>query len=790
MDKKYDFTKAEVEIQQLWEEKGIYNYQNGRERKVYSIDTPPPTVSGNLHIGHVFSYTQAEMIARFKRMQGYDVFYPFGFDDNGLPTERLVERDEKVRAADLSRDEFREKCLRVSLKYEEEFKELWQSLGFSVDWSLQYRTVSDQTQRISQRSFLDLVKKGKAYLKESPVLWCTECRTSIAQAELDTKEAETTFHYLEFETKKDKLMIATTRPELLYGCVCIFVHPHDERYQDYIGQTAIVPLYEFSVPILADEEVSREKGTGAVMCCTFGDMTDASWYQTHQLPYKQVILPNGTIEEHVPYIGGMEVAKARRFIIEDLRASGKLIKQEIITHSVGVHERCQKAIEIIPSNQWYIEVLSEKERYLQAAEEIHWYPEHMKKRFVLWVENLKWDWCISRQRYFGVPIPVWYCKSCGKPIFAEEDQLPVNPLTTGPRHSCSCGCNEFEPETAVLDTWATSSITPLINAHYGEDDDRSEKILPMSMRCQAHEIIRTWAFYTIVKSLYHTGKLPWNDIMISGFVLAKPGEKISKSKNNSTNTPLALIKHHSADAIRYWAANAKLGTDTFFREEDLKESKRFLTKLWNASSFAIMHLADFSTNNCPDLLPIDQWILQRVSETTKQAMEYLNKYEIGQARKEIDTLFWRDFCDYYIEIIKERLYQPEKHGEEERRSGQYALYHSLLSICKLYAIYTPHITDTIYQQFFRSYVEKTSIHQLLWDMECNIDQSILAFGSEVLELIAMVRKLKSERNMSLKDPMDELLITCPIALESYFKRTEKDILACTNAKCILYDFTM
>lgn len=787
MDKRYDFRKTEQALRQMWEEQETYRFQNGRERKIFSIDTPPPTVSGKLHIGHVFSYTQAEMIARFKRMQGYDVFYPFGFDDNGLPTERLVEKDEKIRAKSLPRSEFRNKCMNTIEKYEGEFKELWKNLGLSVDWNLQYQTISDLSQRISQKSFIELAKQGKAYMKTSPVLWCTECQTSIAQAELETKECETRFNYLNFELEEGSLLIATTRPELLAGCVCIFVHPEDKRYRELIGKMAKVPLYDIEIPILADAGVAMDKGTGAVMCATFGDAADVEWYQKHNLPYKEVIMANGTIQADIPLIGGMKIGQAREHIIECLKEKGLLVKQETISHMVAIHERCGHEVEFIPSRQWYIDVLSEKERFLAAADEIRWHPEHMKNRYKIWVENLKWDWCISRQRYFGVPFPVWYCKKCGKPMFAEESQLPVNPLETSPLYACSCGCEEFIPEEAVFDTWATSSVTTLINAHYGEHDDISEQIFPMGMRCQAHEIIRTWAFYSIVKSLYHTGQIPWKDIMISGFVLAKPGEKISKSKNNGADSPVKLIETHSADAIRYWAANSKLGTDTFFSEDELKIAKRFINKLYNAAKFAIMQLADFEKPESFDeskLLPVDQWILQRVHETTLRATELLNDFEIGQARHEIDNLFWKDFCDYYIEIAKERLYQPQKHGKEQRYSGQIALYHSLLGILKLYAIYTPYVTEYIYQDFFKMYEKEESLHQTLWAAG-EIRPAHLEFGEHLKSVIAEVRRNKTEKQMSMKDAIPELIITCPKKYRELYKKTEKDLKACTGAETIV-----
>ncbi|MBQ8639361.1 MAG: valine--tRNA ligase [Lachnospiraceae bacterium] len=811
MEKRYEFQRIERELEQMWQENGIYRYQNGRDKKIFSIDTPPPTVSGKLHIGHVFSYTQAEMIARYQRMQGYDVFYPFGFDDNGLPTERLVEKDEKIRAKMLPRSEFRKKCMHTIQTYEEEFKRLWKRLGLSVDWDQQYQTISDLSQKISQKSFLELVGRKKAYCKKSPVLWCPECQTSIAQAELEMKECETTFNYLTFQTKIGDLLVATTRPELLTGCVCIFVHPDDERYKAFAGQKAIVPLYGFEIPIRTEETVAMDKGTGAVMCATYGDSADVEWCQKHNLPYKEIILSNGTIHESVERIGGMKISKARKEIIAQLKEKGLLVKQEIIRHMVAVHERCGNEVEFVPSRQWYIDVLSEKERFLKAADEIHWHPEQMKSRYQSWVENLKWDWCISRQRYFGVPFPVWYCKRCGQPIFASEEQLPVNPLETQPPHPCSCGCDAFIPEDAVFDTWATSSVTTLINSHYGEADDRSGELLPMSMRCQAHDIIRTWAFYSIVKSLYHTGKIPWKEIMISGFVLAKPGEKISKSKNSGPDSPIHLIETHSADAIRYWAANSKLGTDTFFSEDELKISKRFLNKLYNAARFAVMQLEDFrktesgTGENDPDgtenreprrsgetaewsgleLLPVDSWILQRVNETTIRVKELLDAFEVGQARHEIDHLFWSDFCDYYIEIAKERLYQPQKHGEQQRYSGQIALYYSLLGILKLYAVYTPFITEHIYQEFYRKFEPELSIHQTCWTTTA-LERSYLEFGEHLKTVIADVRKEKTEKQMSMKDGISELVVTCPKKFKEYYRKTEKDLKACTGADTILF----
>lgn len=777
-------TTLEQEIQAYWQANHIYRYEPNSSKPRYAIDTPPPTVSGSLHMGHIFSYVQAEMIARFKRMQGFNVFYPFGFDDNGLPTERLVEKENSILAKDMPRSAFIEKCQSTAEHYEAEFRALWESLGFSVDWSLQYETISPMTQRISQRSFLELLKMGKAYAKTSPVLWCTECQTSIAQAELESSEKETTFNTILFQTESETLQIATTRPEFLYGCVCLFVHPEDSRYSHLHGKTATVPLFGHEVPILTDEKADPEKGTGIVMCCTFGDQTDMDWYERHNLPYRRVLMPDGKLDAEIPWLGGLKVGAARKLTLEMLAEKDLLIASNSHQHAVATHERCGKPIEIIPSKQWYIDILTDRERYLKAADEINWYPAHMKQRYTSWVENLKWDWCISRQRYFGVPFPIWYCKDCGSVIPAEESQLPVNPLETQPLTPCTCGCQEFEPESAVFDTWATSSVTPLINAKWGESDERTEDIFPMTMRTQAHEIIRTWAFYTIVKSLYHTGQLPWKDIMVCGFVLAKKGEKISKSKNNASQTPSALIANHTADSIRYWAANAKLGTDTFFAEDELAVSKRFLNKLKNASRFAFSHLQDFDPSWKPsadELLPIDRWLLARCAQTTIEAKSYLDQYEIGTARHTIDELFWKDFCDYYLEIVKERLYQGEKHGWEARKSAQYALYHGLLSLLKLYAIYVPHLTESLYLEHYKTFESSPSLHLLTWETDATYDPALISFGELIKTSISEVRKYKSENNLSLKAEMP--LMTLPSFDEqpSWITQTLPDLQACCNA---------
>ncbi|MCL2080018.1 MAG: valine--tRNA ligase [Oscillospiraceae bacterium] len=787
-EKRYDGLTVEKEMQKYWDDNKIYDYAPDKSRPFYSIDTPPPTVSGSLHIGHIFSYTQAEMIARYRRMRGYNVFYPFGFDDNGLPSERLVERETGIKACDISRSEFCDKCIEITQRYEAEFMLLWKSMGFSCDWNLQYSTCSANTQKISQKSFLELSEAGHAYIKESPVLWCTECQTSIAQAEMDSKDIDSHFHYIPFSVEGKVLEIATTRPELLYGVVSVFVNPDDDRYAGLVGKMVKVPLYDFEVPLLTDEKVAIDKGTGAVMCATFGDTTDVEWTQQHNLTYKKVVLPDGTIAADVPFVSGLRIKAARKEIVRLLEEKGLLIKSEQLTHIVSVHERCGTEVEIIYSQQWYIDVLSRRDELLAASDKIKWYPAQMKNRYINWVENLKWDWCISRQRYFGIPIPVWYCKNCAKPAFAAYEQLPVNPLEMEYSGICECGCKEFVPEKAVLDTWATSSVTPQLNldtaARFGIEDG----FLPMSMRTQAHEIIRTWAFYTIVKSLYHTGEIPWFDAMICGFVLAKPGEKISKSKSNAKLSPQELIAEYSADAIRYWAANARLGTDMYFDIQDMQDSsKRLITKLWNSSKFVLSHLRDFDAAYQPaHILPVDRWIMERTNEAILDAAKWLDVYEVGLARKIVDDLFWKDLCDNYIEIVKERLYQPDIHGEEERKSAQYAIYYCLLCILKMYAIYIPHETEYIYLKGFKDFVGLPSIHLTEWPKPSDFDVEIIKFGETLKDAVAEVRKHKSENNLSMKTEIEEAVIACAPEFKQWFIETEKDFAACTHAKDIKY----
>lgn len=773
LDKKYNFKEKEEKWLNYWNDNKIYEFKPDG-RKIYSIDTPPPTVNGKIHIGHIFSFSQAEMIARYKRLSGYNVFYPFGFDDNGLPSERLVEKENNLKAHQMDREKFQQLCYDTTNKYEEEFKNLFKRVGVSANWDYTYKTVSPSTIKISQLSFLDLIEKHYAYHKESPALWCNECMTSIAQAELETKTIDTTFNYIHFKTTDgETFTIATTRPELLYAIVCVFVNPNDGKHKHLIGKKASIPLVNVEVPILADEKVAIDKGTGVVMCCTFGDQTDIEWWQKYNLPLKNIFTKDGRIVESVPNYGGLKIKAAREKIMEDLKSLGVVEKIESLTHEVQIHERCGKEIEYSIIKQWFIDIMNHKEDFLKLGNQINWHPKHMQARYNEWVENIMWDWCISRQRYFGVPFPVWYCKECGKPIFATKEQLPVNPLTASPSTPCSCGCNEFIPETDVMDTWATSSVTPLINMKYGEENNYEELLKPMGLRANAHDIIRTWDFYTIVKSFYHFGQIPWENVMISGFILAGKGEKISKSKSNSKKGPMELIDEFSADVVRYWAGSGRLGTDMLFSDETLLRGKKLINKLYNMASFINMHLEDYTDKEFTDFEYMDKWIISKFNQMQKQFTKYLDEYEVGLALNHLEKFFW-NFCDNYIEIVKNRLYKPEIFGEKARYSGQKTCYMLLYNLLQDFSIFFPFITEELYQNIFG---EEKSIHLTLLKENNYNFENVDYYGDLIVNIISDVRGVKTAQNVSLKTPITLININVNKALNSAMDLASADFKA-------------
>jgi valyl-tRNA synthetase len=784
LPKRYDPSTTEPELQALWLTSGTYHFSVTANSPIYAIDTPPLTVSGNAHLGHAHSYSQTDFFVRFWRMNGYNVFYPMGYDDNGLPTDRYVEKRLGITAEQVGRRAFIEKCLEVSEEAEKDYRALWQRLGLSVDWNYSYRTIDELSRRTSQQSFLDLYRKELTYRREAPTIWCPECQTALAQAELNDLERESEFVTLAFRLENgNTLPIATTRPELLPACVAVFVHPNDKRYQGLVGQRVTVPLLGFEVPILADMKADPEKGTGAVMCCTFGDVTDVEWWYKYNLPLKIIIGRNGRMTEAAGEFAGLSVQEARSRIIDLLDAQGFLLGRQTVMQSVRVHERDDTPVEYIVTMQWFVRVLEFKNELLEAGEQVVWHPAHMKSRYREWVENLGWDWCISRQRYFGVPIPVWYCDACGKILLPTEEQLPIDPTEQEPPHACDCGNTSFTPEEDVMDTWATSSMSPQIVGHWLTDKQLYEKVFPMNLRPQAHEIIRTWAFYTIVKSHHHFGVLPWKDIAISGWVVeGKGGGKISKSRGSSLS-PMDMIAKYSADAVRYWAASTGLGKDTTVNEEKIAMGAKLVTKLWNVAKFSQRFLERYQPPaELPDFTPTDRWLLSRNQWLVQRVTELFRNYDYAAAKNETESFFWRELADNYLEMSKERLYDETN---EMREGARYTLYYVLLTILKLFAPILPFITETLYQALFVPIEGPGSIHNSQWPV---VNESLLnvtadIHGETLIEIATAIRRYKSESNISLGSELERLqLATIDVSVAKMLQEARADIISVTRAR--------
>ncbi len=756
--KRYDPKEIEPRVQKFWEDEKVFKFDPDSKSPVYSIDTPPPTLSGLIHMGHVFSYSQAEFIARYQRMKGCNVFYPMGFDDNGLPTERYVEKKYKVNIKDVGREEFVKLCLKETEIGGKSYQNIWTTLGISVDWSLLYSTINKRCQRISQRSFIDIFNMGRMERRNEPAIWCPLCQTSLAQADVEDSEEKHSFlNTLRFKAADtgDELLIATSRPELIPSCVGLIVSPDDDRYRNLVGRKGVTPLFNAEVPIFADRRVDPAFGTGIVMVCTFGDKTDIDWWRDYGLPLKISINPNGTMNANAGKYCGKTLSEARKEIIADLKEAGLLVEQQPITHVMNVHERCGTPVEYYVTSQWFIRILDIKDELLAQGDKLHWYPEHMKTRYVNWVNGLKWDWCISRQRYFGVPFPVWYCNKCGQAVVADESQLPVDPLVTQPLKPCpKCGGTAFEPERDVMDTWTTSSVSPLINANWGEPGSRLEQIYPMSLRPQAHDIIRTWLFYTVIKSYLHTQTLPWDNVMISGHGLDPNGKSMHKSKGNVIE-PLPIVAKYSADALRWWAASAKLGEDMPFKEKEIVYGQKFINKLWNASRFVSMHLKDYRPTEKPQLELIDRWALTKLNTVIRESTAGFEGYEYSKAKIAVEQFFWGDFCDNYLEIVKDRLYSKDEARKASRDAALFTLHTVLLDSLKMLGPFTPHVTEEIYQCLFRDTVGDISLHVSAWpkpDASWD-DDAALALGNAGVQMISLLRQFKNAQSMAQNVPL-------------------------------------
>jgi valyl-tRNA synthetase len=783
LENAYDPKAVDKAAQDHWEREHVHRFDPASRAEVFSVDTPPPTVSGSLHIGHVFSYTQAECIVRYQRMRGRNVFYPFGFDGNGLPTERLTEKEHGVKGKDMPRRDFVRLCLETSRKYEREFEALWRSLGVSSDWSLVYSTIDERCMRISQRGFLDLARKGEVYRNTTPTLWDTETQTAVAQAELEAKEKRTLMSDVRFDLAGGgHVVIATTRPELLCACVAMFVHPTHPKARELVGKKALVPLFGHEVGIRADEKVDPEKGTGVVMCCTFGDKTDVEWFLKHRLPLRQAIGPDGRMTAIAGPEAGLFANQARKAILARLEASGHLQASREIDHVVSTYSRTGREIEFLPTRQWFVKVLDKKDDLIRLGERVRWHPAHMGKRYRNWVEGLEWDWCVSRQRFFGVPFPVWTCKACEHPYFAPDAWLPVDPTERDPGVECpTCRkATTWVPEKDVMDTWATSSETPQINARFGEPPGPPRAPLPMSMRPQAHDIIRTWAFYTIVKSWIHHRDVPWRDAMISGHVQAPGREKISKSKGNAPTDPTEMVAKHGADAVRYWALSATLGNDYVYSEEDLARGRALCVKLWNAARLASQHLKDYDASSPPaPPLPIDLWIRARLASTAQAATKDLDAYEFGTAKGKIEQFFWNDLCDNYLEMVKNRLHDATPAGAAPRRAAQAGLADALYGVIRLLAPFVPHVAEAVYLDLFRAREGHASVGRAPWPTPPASWLSAEAedWGTAAVSILTAIRRWRSEHKLSPGAPLSLASLKAGSAVTLHLPRILDDVRA-------------
>lgn len=769
-----NFKEIEKRILDFWDKNKIYKYSSKSKGKIYSVDTPPPTVSGNMHIGHAFSYSQEDFIARFRRMRGENVFYPFGTDDNGLPTERLVERLNNVKSKEMSRKEFIDLCLKTLKKITPDFVQDWKNLGISADYSLYYSTIDKNSRKISQKSFIYLYNKKRIYKKNFPTIWCSECQTAIAQAELEDKEFPSTFSTLKFESNGKILPISTTRPELLGACVAVFVNPKDERYINLIGKKAKVPIFNHLVPIIEDKSADMEKGTGILMVCSYGDKYDVDAINRYKLTPKIVFSHDGKISEGI--YNGLSINEAKKKILKDLHEKNLVLEEKQISHIVNVHDKCGTEIEFLPTEQWFIKILDLKKQLILQGKKINWYPKFMRKRYENWVNGLDWDWAISRNRHFGVPIPVWHCEDCNQVIVANEKELPVDPLQK--KKKCPSCKGEATPENKVLDTWATSSLSPQLASNIVNNSVK----IPYSLRPQGHDIIRTWAFYTIVKSYLHEKKIPWNDIVISGFVtLGK--EKMSKSKGNIIK-PQEVMEKYGADALRFWAAGSKLGEDLDYQEKDLVTGKKFVTKLVNASKFVFMNLEDYDFKKPKKLERIDERFLIELNRVILTTTHRFETYEYSRAKFNTEEFFWKFFCDYYLETIKKRIYNEKG---DKKKSAQYTLYQSLLAILKLIAPIMPFITEEIYQEYFRKYEKTKSIHLCEWPkydkkLESWDNKNIKSHANELTLFMALLKNVRAEKSKAKKPMNAECILTINKLNYEDLKEVLEDFKGVTNAK--------
>ena len=755
-----DIPAIEEKWKKYWDDNDIYSFDAGiRDRsKWFAIDTPPPTISGKMHMGHAFSYPHQDFIARYKRMRGFQVYYPWGFDDNGLPTERYTEKKLGIKGEHMDLLEFIRLCTEESNKAEEELLKTWKDLGFSADFKHPIRTSSNESKKISQKMFLDLVKKGRAYREEAPTIRCPTCRTAISQIEMKDMELSADFLFIRFGTNDNFIPIATTRPELIGACIAIIVNPADTRYLSMVGKKVKVPLYGHEVPIIADEYAVMDKGTGAEMLCTFGDQNDlALWRKYSDLGLRVIIDDYGRMNELSGDLKGMSIQEARKTMVRKINEAGIVDKVERVKRSVNTHERCDTPIEIGISKQWSVKYMDLKAELKASTASVKWIPEHMKIRLDNWIEGLKWDWLISRQRFFGVPFPVWHCKDCGKPVFADEEQLPVDPRLDKIDIKCpACGSNSLEPDTDIMDTWATSSLTPRL---YLQHDGLFDLLYPMDIRFQGHDIINFWAFTTIVRSFIHDGIAPWEFLQISGNVFDPLGQKMSKSKGNIIE-PSSVLSQYGADSVRYWSSTTVPGEDIKVKEQDFVRGRKTLIKMYNAANLVrIITEGRGKRNDRPEAkFPSNRWILGRLDMVVESCTGHMEHYEVSKARADLDNFFWNVFCDNYLEIAKAMNNNRDKVPEELLDETCEVLNHVLLQTMKMYAPVLPFITEEIYHELGLGGLK--SIHREKWPElpGTPVPEKEVAEFDYIISALGALRSFKTEKKLSMAAPLESVTV--------------------------------
>ena len=768
---KIDFLEIEEKWQKQWEQEAIHRYDwNDTTRPVYSVDTPPPYPSGDFHMGNVLNWTYFDIRARYKRMRGYNVLFPQGWDCHGLPTEVAVEKAKKVRKSEVPPDVFRRMCEEWIEQYIAKMKTAVQRLGISIDWTTEYRTMEPGYLRRVQLSFLLLYEKDMIYKGEHPINWCPRCETAIADAEVEHDHKTGKIYTIPFKVPGGEVLIATTRPVYLPACVALGVHPGDKRYSKLIGKKARVPVSDQEVPIIGNDEVDPTFGTGAMMICTYGDKADVVAVARFNLPVVNIIDGKGVLLPVAGKYAGMRIQDAQKAMVEDMREAGLIREEHDLDQEVGLCWRCDTPIEVVNARQWFMRTISLTEKVVETAKRITWYPDWMRQRLIDWATGLDWDWVLSRQRVFATPVPAWYCKSCGKIRLARPEELPVDPKVTTIHDACECGSTEYVPDTDVMDTWFDSSLTCAIHAGW-PDRPGWRRQFPASVHPSGQDIIRTWAYYLMVRHLALFDETPYDSVLINGMVLGADGRKMSKSLGNFVSSPQVFGKY-GCDAPRQWAAaGGSTGTDIPFRWDDVEYGWRFMRKLWNACRFASMRLEDYDSAADAEPQLLDRWIASRLQKTIKKATEAMEDCDFMNATEAARNFIWHTFCDDYLEAAKTRLY-----GEGDgKAAAQHTLYVTVASMLKLMAPITPHLTDEIWRTM---YDPETSINVSPWPEydEGLMDEEAERAGDTVIAAISEMRREKNKAGVSLNAPLSRVEVYAPAEQLGYLKLGRRDIL--------------